>query len=165
MNFTDDIKNFLSRIYGHERHNSYVYSAISNYLNVLGYKNLSKYYEEWSQHEIEHSMLVRDFCNSNDIFIDMSIPIIGLDINLQLLPLTHFSIVTIDVEAETTDLYNELLEMGVSAGNGFIKKFAYDFLQEQQEETDKANTLFARVQNIGDSKTFLQLFDNTFKTD
>jgi len=163
LNFSVDIINYLGALYRHEIHNSYVYSKISNFLNVEGYKKLSKYYEDWSNHEMEHSVLVRDFCNSNNIIIDMSTPIDGLDIDLKILPITHFSIVTVDVENETTDLYNDLLEMAHESNNGFIKKFAYDFLAEQQEETDKALSICDSLKNIGDSRSLLQLFDNTFE--
>ena len=163
MEFSEEIIDYLGVLYRHERHNSYVYSKISNFLNVEGFKKLSKYYEEWSNHEMEHSILVRNFCNSNNIIIDMSKPIDGLDINLEILPITHFSIVTVDVENETTDLYNDLLKMGHEIDNGFIKKFAYSFLEEQQEETDKALTLYDSIKNIGDNRSLLQLFDNTFE--
>jgi ferritin len=93
----------------------------------------------------------------------MSIPIDGLDIDLKTMPIIHFATVTVDIENETSDLYNELLELGEESGNGFVKKFAYKFLKEQIEETDKASTIFDKVKNIGDNRALLQLFDNTFE--
>jgi len=160
--FSENIKQFLGRIYRHEVHNSVAYSQISNFLDVEGYKNLAKYYADWSSHETEHSVKVREFCNTNNINIDMSIAIEGLDINLKNMPITHFVIITVDTENETTDLYSELLEMGKNEKNTFTERFALDFILEQIEETEKALGIFDSVNNIGANKGMLQLFDNTF---
>jgi len=163
VHFSEEILKHLSVLYRHELHNSYVYSKISNFLNIEGYENLGMYYEDWASEEQEHALVVKEFCESNNICIDMSIPIDGLDIDLKIMPIIHFATVTVDIENETSDLYNELLEMGEESGNGFVKKFAYNFLEEQIEETGKASTIFDKVKNIGDNRALLQLFDNTFE--
>jgi ferritin len=160
MNFTPEDIDYLGKLYRHERHNSYAYSQISNFLNVQGYSNLSKYYEEWSNHEMEHSILVRDFVNSNNIIIDMSQSIVGLDIDLSNMSITQFAQITIDVENETTLLYNVFLDMGRKELKGFIERFSLDFLLEQIEETD--NTIFDQLNNIGNNRALLQIFDNNF---
>lgn len=160
--FPDSILLHLGVLYRHELHNAYVYSKISNFLNVEGFKNIAKYYQEWSQHEISHSISVKDFCDSNNINIDMSISIDPINIDLKNESIVYFSKLTLETENLTTDLYNKLLELGEENNNGFVKKFAYNFLEEQIEETDKALTLYDSIKNIGEDRKYLQLFDNTF---
>ena len=163
MIFSDKILQHLGVLYRHERHNAYVYSKVYNFLDVMGYKNIAKYYLEWSNHENTHAELVLDFANTNNIHIDMSIPIDPLDIDLINLPISHFATLTLDVENETTELYNQFLEMGEEDNNTFVRRFSLDFILEQMEETDKANTIKDRINNIGNDKALLQLFDNTFE--
>ena len=163
MNFSIDDIDYLGQLYRHERHNSYVYSQVSNFLNVQGYKKLAKYYEDWSQHEIEHSMKVRDFANANNILIDMNQDIKPLDMDLSNQSITTFAKITVDVENETSEMYDVYLKMGIKDGNSFIQRFCYDFQLEQIEETDKATSIFDSVKNIGDNRSMLQLFDNSFE--
>lgn len=162
MKFSVEAIDYLGQLYRHERHNSYVYSQVSNFLNVQGYKNLSKYYEDWSQHEIEHSMKVRDFANANNLILDMNQDIKALDIDLSNQPISYFADLTVQVENETSDMYNTYLKMGYSENNGFIQRFSHDFLLEQIEETDKATSIHDSIKNIGDNRSMLQLFDNSF---
>lgn len=162
-NFSPEMITYLSKLYVHERHNSLVYSHISNFLNVQGYNNLSKYYEDWSQHEIDHSMTVRAFANEQNLILDMFVDSDDVDVDLTSMSISGFTQVTIDVELKTSELYNTLLDMAIQDDNGLVKDFAYVFLKEQREETDKANTIFDQIKNIGDNRQALQLFDNTFE--
>lgn len=163
MKFSQKALDHLSVLYRHERHNSYVYAYISNYLNVIGFKNLSQYYRDWSNHEKEHSELVQNFANSNNIVIDVSQSIEPLGIDLYKFPITKFAEVTLEVENKTTDLYNKYLEIGEEDDNPLIRRFALDFILEQQEETGKAYDIHDSIMNIGDNKAFIQLFDSTYE--
>lgn len=162
MVFSDKMMEHLNLIYRHERHNSYVYAKISNYLNVQGYLNLSKYYLDWSNHEMEHSRIVLKFYNDNNLNLDASISIDPLDIDLTKMDITHFVEITKEVENETTELYSQLLELSEEENNQFAKRLAHYFLTEQQEETDRANNIYDKITNIGNNRALLQIFDNGF---
>lgn len=163
LKFSPEMIDYLSKLYVHERHNSLVYSHVSNYLNIQGFKNLSKYYEDWSQHEIKHSKIVRAFANEQNIILNMYADSGDKDIDITAMSVTYFVDVTVGVEMKTSEMYNHLLDMAIAEDNGFVKDFAYGFIKEQREETDKANTIHDSIKNIGDDIKMLQLFDSDFE--
>lgn len=162
MNFSGKSIEFLGILYRHELHNSYVYAKISNYLDVLGYKNLAEYWISWSNEEKRHSERCLAFANDNNINIDMSIPIEPINVDLSNQALTYFVDLTLETENKTTDLYNQYMELGEEDNNPFVRRFASDFILEQQEETGKAYAIRDSIKNIGDNRALLMIFDNTF---
>ena len=161
--FDSETIDILSHAYQHELHNMYSYQKISNFLDVKGYKNLSKYWDDWSKEEYGHAQIVKEFCNDNNILINMDSDILLPDFDLENFPMTHFVDVTYDVEQKTNDIYNTMYSYGMDIKNGFLVDFALDFLKEQREETKKANMLRDSIKNIGDNAAILQLFDNSFE--
>jgi len=163
ITFDSGTIDILSQAYRHELHNMYSYQKISNFLDVKGYKKLSKYWDDWSKEEYHHAQLVKEFCNDNNILINMDSDILLPDFDLENFPITHFVDVTYEVEQSTSDIYNKMYSYAIGISNGFLVDFALDFLKEQREETQKANTLRDSIKNIGDSTSILQLFDNSFE--
>lgn len=162
ITFDSETIDILSQAYLHEMHNMYSYQKISNFLDVKGYKNLSKYWDDWSKEEYHHAQLVKEFCNNNNILINMDSDISLPDFDLENFPITHFVDVTYDIEQDTNDVYNKMYAYAMGINNGFLADFALDFLKEQREETQKANFIRDSIKNIGDNTAILQLFDNTF---
>jgi ferritin len=152
----------IQNAYYHEISNSIIYSNLSIWLMSKGLVNLSKYYQDWSNEEKKHSEWVREF------MMNLDIPIIGgtsssdnynLDLSLQ-----EFANVTLQREDLTTKIYKDMmiscLDMN-NLGDSLLMTFILKMSSEQLEETDKALTLFAKVNNIT-SFGELQIFDNTF---
>lgn len=163
IQFDSETIDVLSNAYVHELHNMYSYQKISNFLDVKGYKNLSKYWDDWSKEEYHHAQLVKEFCNDNNILINMDSDIQLPDFDLENFPITYFVEVTYNVEQKTNDIYNKMYSYALSVSNGFLIDFSLDFLKEQREEMSKANSLRDSIKNIGDNTAILQLYDNSFK--
>ena len=152
----------IQEAYIHEVRNSLIYAQISSYLSVNGYRNLSAYYSKWAEEERGHSMLVKDFMDSLNIMIDGS-GIDKLQYQIDFSSLTSFGKTTLEVENQTTAIYDELLQLAMDFDDSaLLSVFANKLLSEQLEETAKANDINDMLINIGDNRAFLQLFDNTF---
>lgn len=160
---TDNMIDKLNYAYHHEISNSIYYDYISSYLDVLGYKNLANYWNEWSQEEKKHSQWVKEFLqNLNIPFSPAQVQTSEYNLNKELL---EFVNVTIDREDKTTKLYHDILDIALELENSaMLVQFADKMLLEQIEETNKALTIQDKLTNIGDNKALLQLFDNTFES-
>ena len=147
--------------YTHEISNMLKYDYISSWLDVKGFSKLSNYYKEWALEEKEHSLWVKEFLMDLNIPIKLlSIPEINMDLDSNLV---NFADVTLETEDSTTELYEKILDIAHEfEDSAMLIQFANKMLIEQIEETDKANTINDKILNIGDNKSMLQLFDNTF---
>jgi len=158
----EEVISLLQKSYIHEIRNSLIYSEISSYLNVMGYKNLSSYYSKWSDEEREHSKWVKGFMESLNIQIENS-PFNDIPFVVDKTTLTAFARQTVEVENATTEMYDELLQIAHEfTSSAMLISFCNRLISEQIEETNKALDIHDSVMNIGDNKAMLQLFDNTF---
>lgn len=159
---TSNLISLLKRQLEHELHNSAIYRNISMYLNVQGFKNLSKYYAEWSLEENKHATLVQVFLESLNIFIDYNIHfdvVLGLESSLN-----KFAMLTLDTENLTTRMIQECLAESYLPENCAMSTvFLLGMIKEQIEETDKANNINDNMLNIGENRALLQIFDNGFE--
>ena len=153
----------VEKAYIHEIRNMMIYTEISSYLAVLGYKSLSAYYQKWADEERQHSLWVKEFMDSINLPIQNS-PFENISFTVDRTTLTSFAKQTLDVENETTKLYDEILEIAHEfESSAILIQFANKFLIEQIEEISKANDIYDSISNIGDNRAMLQLFDNTFE--
>lgn len=161
---TQETIELLQNAYLHEIHNMLLYEQISSWLDVMGFKNLGKYYHEWAEEEHQHGIWVKDFLS------DLNIPLLNtnfdlLDFECNCSGLTDFAIKTVETEDETTKIYDNLLQVASDfEDSAMLSVFAKHMLKEQLEETKKSNNIKDMVINIGDNKALLQLFDNTFNS-
>lgn len=159
---TDSMISKLNYAYHHEISNAVFYDYISSYLDVLGYKNLSDYWEDWAKEEKKHSKWVRTFMQQVGISLSPGqLESFNYDLNSSLI---EFINVTMDREDKTTKLYHNILDVALGLDDSaMLVQFANMMLNEQIEETDKAGTIYSKIINIGEDKGLLQLFDNGFK--
>lgn len=159
---SDDAILKLNYAYHHEISNSIFYDYIASYLNVLGFDNLSTYWEDWSNEEKKHAKWVKEFLQELNIPLSPSqLEAYTYDLSSSLI---EFVIMTIDREDKTTELYQDILNYALELqDNGLLIQFANKMLIEQQEETNKAKTIYDKVVNIGENKALMQLFDNSFE--
>lgn len=153
----------LQKAYSHEVKNMLIYTQISSYLGVNGFKKLSKYYSDWAEEERTHSLWVKDFMDSLNIIIE-NYPIDMPQFEIYNTSLTEFARKTLETENETTLMYDELLQLAMDFDDSaMLVQFVNKMLIEQIEEVGKANDINDMIINIGDNRPFLQLFDNTFE--
>ncbi len=159
---TDEVINMLNYAYHHEISNSLFYDYISSYLNVLGFNNLSEYWHEWSIEEKEHGKWVKNFMQDLNILLSPArLEDFAYDLSTSLI---EFVNVTSDREDKTTQIYHNLLDVAMELENsGMLIQFVNKMLQEQIEETNKALTIKDQINNIGENKALMQLFDNGFE--
>lgn len=160
--FTDEVVNMFNYAYHHEISNSIFYDYISSHLSVLGFDNISEYWREWSIEEKEHGKWVKDFMqNLNIPLLPTHLEDFDYDLNKSL---SEFVNITLDRENKTTDIYHNLLGIAMDLENSaMLIQFTNKMLQEQIEETNKALTLVDQINNIGDNKALMQLFDLSYK--
>lgn len=153
----------LQQAYVHEIHNMLIYTQISSYLGVNGFKNLASYYLDWAEEERKHSSWVKDFMDSLNILIG-NISLESPSLEMDNSSIIGFAQRTLEVENATTLIYDELLQTAMDFDDSaMLAQFANKMLIEQIEETGKANDINDMLINIGDNRPLLQLFDNTFK--
>lgn len=159
---TNETISKLKMAYAHEMHNMLLYNEISSVLNVNGFRKLAKYYESWASEEKSHAGMVFDFMNQLNIPIS-NIPFDKLHFTVDFSVITNFAEVTLNTENETTKLYDELLQDAMEfEDSAMLIQFCNKMLNEQIEETGKANDINDMISNIGNNRAMLQLFDNTF---
>ncbi len=159
---TDEMIEMLNKAYFHEITNSVVYDIIGSHLNVLGLTNLAEFWYDWSQEEKGHATLVREFLEQLNISLKFA-QLESIECNLDK-SLVEFVYTTVEREYKTTNLYHQLLDEAMNFENSsLLISFLHKMIDEQREETDKANTIFDKIVNIGEDRALLQLFDNSFK--
>lgn len=152
----------IKRQIEHEFDNMYKYQKISMILNIQGFENLSKYFKKWADEEKSHALWCQEFLEGINMYVDFNINSnTSLSIDNSVLSLVEL---VLETELKTNDMLDECLEESCLEGNSkIIMAFIENkMIQEQIEETDKANTLLDKIKNIGNDKAFLQLFDSEF---
>jgi ferritin len=161
---SDDAVKMLQNAFFHEVENSAIYRTISVWLNSKGLVNLSDYYEKWATEEFEHQKWVKEF------MINLDVPIATGQITVEDYKLDNeliqFMNATILREDSTTEIYHQMsmyaLDMN-DKGSALLLDFSQKMNHEQTEETDKALTLYAKINNLGNNWGMAQIFDNGFK--
>ena len=163
MHLSPELTKKLQEAWAHEKHNSLTYKHIQSILDVNGFKNLASYYRKWAEEESQHSEWVLEF------MLQMNIPLSVSNIEISTITndnIFAFPAITAQIEDSTTKLWQEFYEMSendMSIGAGMASQFALKLLKEQAEETGKAQDLVDQISNLGESRAFLQIYDNTFE--
>jgi ferritin len=137
-----------------ENHNIYRYFA--NWCDVEGLTNLASYFENQADDELKHSQLVKKHLSDLGVKLTkIEIPVVDFNItDYKTLGALFF-----EREKLTTEKIQECLDIAYSDNDGISQKFLLDFIFEQREELNSADTLNRKIQNVSD----IYLFDNTFE--
>ena len=92
--------------YYHEVENQLIYSRIASWLDKNGLYKLSKYYDDWSTEERNHSEWVKDFLQSVGVELPNSFNICVDNISFK--DIYSFVDMTVEREDMTTDIDNEI---------------------------------------------------------
>lgn len=152
-----DVIELLNYRIQQEEESARLYHSMSLWLNDKGYVGASKQWEEDSKGEMLHAQWAKDF------LLDM-----GIQPKLSKLvePPRSFSGLkqiiedSYNHEVEVTEQCNELAKYAARSGNHLLYQLTIKYLQEQQEELGKLQTLLDKLDAFGSSKIGLRLLDN-----
>jgi ferritin len=140
-----------------EEYSSRIYHAMSMWLNDNGYMGAAKAWQSDSDDEMKHATWAKEYLL--DMGIQPKIPALkeppqtftGLpDVIRQ--SYTH--------EIDITNQCNALANKALSTSDNLLYQLANKFLQEQQEELGKLQTLLDKLEAFGEDKIAIRLLDN-----
>lgn len=145
-----------------EESSSRLYEAMSLWLNDNGFMGAAKKWKKDSLDELEHAQWAKDY------LLDM-----GIQPILPALPKPEQSFSgfpdiikkSYDHEIMVTQQCNELAKEGMRTSDHLLYQLANKFLQEQQEEIGKLQTLKDKLESFGEDKIALRLLDNELAQD
>ena len=140
-----------------EEISSRLYESMSLWLNDNGFLGASKKWKKDSLDELDHAQWAKDY------LLDM-----GIQPTLPLLPKPEQSFTGLpdiirksyDHEIMVTQQCNELAKEGMRTSDHLLYQLANKFLQEQQEEIGRLQTLKDKLAAFGEDKIALRLLDN-----
>lgn len=150
-----EIQELLLRQLKHELQNYCIYLNFANYFGVRGYVLLEEYYKLRSDEEMRHAMWCRKYLNENDAeYLIPTIEQFDKKITDMVMPFE----LTVDLEVETTQLINEIVEQAANEGDWGTFNFlmGHDpekgmLIDEQVEEESISRTVRDIAKSDGDS--------------
>lgn len=149
-----DILNFRIE---QEELSSRLYQAMSLWLNDNGFMGAAKAWLKDAEGEMEHAQWAKDF------LLDMGVQ---PKLSTLTLPVQKFEGLcdiieqTYTHEVVVTQQCNDLAKHAMQYGNHLLYQLAIKYLQEQQEELGKIQTLIDKLEAFGEDKIALRLLDN-----
>lgn len=149
-----DILNFRIQ---QEEQSSRLYQSMSLWLNDNGFMGAAKAWLSDSEDEMKHAQWAKEFLL--DMGVQPKLPA------LQEPPQTFEGLCDIveksyQHEIIVTQQCNDLAKHAMTSGNHLLYQLAIKYLQEQQEELGKLQTLLDKLQAFGEDKIALRLLDN-----
>lgn len=154
---TKDYIELLNFRIAQEEISSRLYEAMSLWLNNNGYTGAAKAWKKDSEDEMKHAQWAKDF------LLDM-----GITPMLPALPepphvfkgLPDVIRQSYSHEIKITQQCNDLGEWAIKNGNHLLYQLAVKYMQEQQEEMGKAQTLVDKLNAFGEDKIAMKLLDS-----
>jgi len=149
-----DILNFRIE---QEELSSRLYQAMSLWLNDNGFMGAAKAWLKDAEGEMEHAQWAKDF------LLDMGVQ---PKLSTLTMPVQKFEGLCDIIEQSyahevlVTTQCNDLAKHAMQYGNHLLYQLAIKYLQEQQEELGKLQTLLDKLEAFGEDKIALRLLDN-----
>jgi ferritin len=140
-----------------EEESSRLYHAMSIWLNDNGYMGAAKQWEKDSQDELKHALLAKNFLL--DLGIQPVLPQLSQP-KQKFTGLDQIIYESYDHELEVTNQCNLLANYAATSGNHLLYQLALKYVQEQQEELGKLQTLIDQLEAFGTDKIALRLLDD-----
>lgn len=156
---TESVIKILNYRIEQEEYSSRMYESMAMWLNDNGYMGGYKEWNSYAQDELSHAKWAKDYLL--DMGIQPKIPA------LKEPPQTFTGLPDIiyqsyQHEVEVTNQCNDLAKQAMKDGDHLLYQLANKFLQEQQEEIGKIQTLLDKLDAFGTDKIALRLLDNEF---
>lgn len=140
-----------------EEQSSRLYQAMSLWLNDKGYMGASKQWQKDADGEMEHAGWAKEYLL--DMGIQPTLPALAKP-QQEFKDLCEIIKLSYDHEVTVTKQCNSLAQEALKTGDNLLYQLANKFLQEQQEELGKLQTLLDKLEAFGEDKIALRLLDN-----
>lgn len=153
----DSCISFLNYRVQQEEYSSRIYLAMSMWLNNNGYLNAAKTWKKYSDEELKHSDIAREYLLN--MGVQPATPMLeepaqtfaGLP---DIIRKSHQH--EIDISMQCQDLANHALK----DGSHMLYELALHYLREQNEEMGKTQDLVDQLEAFGEDKIAMRLFDH-----
>ena len=149
-----DILNFRIE---NEENSSRLYHAMSIWLNDNGYMGASKAWQKDADDEMGHATWAKEYLL--DMGIQPRIPALREPVQT-FTGLPDIIRQSYKHEIDVTNQCNALANNALKTGDNLLYQLANKFLQEQQEELGKLQTLLDKLEAFGEDKIAMRLLDN-----
>lgn len=140
-----------------EEQSSRLYHSMSLWLNDNGYIGASKKWDEDSAGEMQHAQWAKDFLL--DMGIKPKVPALK-EPEQNFEGLADIIRKTYNHELIVTKQCNDLGTLALKNSNHLLYQLAIKYMQEQQEELGKMQTLIDKLKTFGEDKVAMKLLDN-----
>jgi ferritin len=153
---TKDVIDILNFRIEQEEYSSRLYHSMSMWLNNKGYIGAAKHWQEDADGEMVHASWAKDF------LLDMGIqPKIGQlkDPGQSFVGLPEIIRKSFEHEMLVTKQCNDLGSFAMKNSNHLLYQLAIKYMQEQQEELGKVQTIVDKLEAFGEDPLALKLLD------
>lgn len=148
-----DILNFRIE---QEEQSSRLYHAMSMWLNDNGYMGAAKAWQKDSDDEMGHANWAKEYLL--DMGVKPTIPALAKP-QQDFTGLPQIIRLSFDHEVKVTNQCNDLAKEAMKTSDHLLYQLANKFLQEQQEELGKVQTLVDKLNAFGEDKIAMRLLD------
>lgn len=157
---TESVISFLNMRIAQEENSSRLYHAMSLWLNDKGYMGAAKQWEKDSDGEMEHAGWAKEYLLS--LGIKPEVPALDRP-EQEFMGLPDIIRKSFDHEVFVTQQCNNLASQALKSGDHLLYQLALKYMQEQQEELDKLQTLLDKLETFGETKDVLLMIDQSFE--
>lgn len=140
-----------------EENSSRLYEAMSLWLNDKGYMGAAKKWKSDSEDEMGHAQWAKDYLL--DMGVQPTLPTL-VKPQQSFTGLCDIIRQSYDHEVMVTNQCNELAKEAMKNGDHLLYQLANKYMQEQQEEIGKLQTLLDKLEAFGEDKIAMRLLDN-----
>jgi len=150
---------FVNQI-NHEQNNSLIYKNIATHLDILGFKNLTKYFEGQVLEEIGHRDMLISYLNDLNIKNDVG-DIKKVEINMA----TLMDIILFGLEREilTKNMINEMVVVASEDEDMLSYEFLLSLLKLQRNEISEFQYLYDNIKDFDNNLALLRIFDQNLE--
>lgn len=153
----DSCISFLNYRIQQEEYSSRIYLAMSMWLNNNGYLNAAKVWKKYSDEEINHANIARDYLLN--MGVQPATPALEQPTEEfsgfpEIIRMSHQHEIDITIQC------SELATHAMKDGSHMLYELALHYLREQNEEMGKTQDLVDQLQAFGEDKVALRLFDH-----
>lgn len=154
---TESVISILNYRIQQEEQSSRLYHAMSIWLDDNGYMGAAKKWQKDSEDEMTHANWAKEYLL--DMGIQPKIPALKEPVQ-NFKDLCDVINQSYDHEVVVTQQCNDLANQALKSADNLLYQLANKFLQEQQEELGKLQTLIDKLETFGEDKIALRLLDN-----
>jgi len=153
----DSCISFLNYRIQQEEYSSRIYLAMSMWLNNNGYLNAAKVWKKYSDEEIGHANIARDY------LLNMGVQPATPALEQPAETFSGFPDIirkSHQHEIEITQQCSDLAKHAVKDGSHMLYELALHYLREQNDEMGKTQDLVDQLEAFGEDKIAMRLFDH-----